>query len=217
MMPGVAAQPLGGSSVFSPTVLADADFMNEIYSVDGGTVLASDIIDKPARVGASGLEILNNDVDGVVSAIGDLLTKFLLVEWTVVIEYEEVADAATTHLLWMQETVDFHSVSIRRLSAFASNVMRGNDSSTISRNVTNTGPFTAGVHKVAMTRTEGVLSISTDGGTVDTNTTLNTTLNPLTTASFGGDPTDQSYNGCFIRKVTLYAPLDDIWLPSLSA
>ncbi|TIL34328.1 hypothetical protein [Mesorhizobium sp.] len=217
MMLGVLAARPPSSGTGPGTTLATLDFMNEVYVVNGVTLTAADVIDKPERVGAGGLEILDNDVGGVVSAIGDLLTEFLLVDWTIVIEWEEVANVDGSYLLWMQETVDFHSISIIRANAFQSNPMQAGDSSTISRNVDNTGPFTTGVHKVAVTRTNDRISISTDGSAVDSNTTPNTTLNVLTTASFGGDPTDQSYNGCFIRTVTLTAPVDDSLLPGLSA
>lgn len=208
MMPGVAAQPLGRHSSGGGGITNSwsFNFLDEVYTKNASPVVLADQIDKPERVGASGLEILDNDVDGVVSAIGDFLTDWLALDWKARFVYEEVADVATTYLLWMAEPVDFHSVAIRRLSAFASNVMRAEDAGLISRTVTNSGPFTAGVHTVEVTRTNGLISIRTDGGTTDTDLTPNATLNALMTASFGGDPTDQSYNGCFIRSIELSPP-----------
>ncbi|TGQ69508.1 hypothetical protein EN829_015090 [Mesorhizobium sp. M00.F.Ca.ET.186.01.1.1] len=220
MMPGVAAQPLRrqfAGGVDPADILADLDFLAETYAVHGATAVAADVIDKPARVGGSGLEILDNDVDGVVSAIGNFDSDWLTANWTSFIEWQEVADTASTYVLWMAETVDFHSVSIVRGSAFESNPVHAGDSSTITRHIDITGPFTAGIHRIAMTRTNGKVSVSVDGGAVQTNTTPNTTLNAMMTASFGGDPTDQSYNGCFIRKVKLMTPQADALLPALSA
>ncbi|RUU10765.1 hypothetical protein EOD10_20355 [Mesorhizobium sp. M7A.T.Ca.TU.009.01.3.2] len=215
MMPGVAAQPLGGRSVFSPTVLADADYIGGIYEIAGLPVAAADIIDKPARIGASGLEILDNDIDGVVSPIDDYLSLWLTLNWTVRIEWQELTTDGATYLLWMQEPEDGHSFLIERSTAFTGLRVDAHEASNITRDVpinTSHGP---GIHTIVVTRTDDRLSISCDGSAVVT-VLATPTMNPLTTVSFGGD-LEESFNGCFIRKVTLYAPLDDIWLPSLSA
>ncbi|ESY82449.1 hypothetical protein X740_04430 [Mesorhizobium sp. LNHC221B00] len=217
MMPGVAAQPLGGRSVFSPTVLADADYINEVYELAGSPVAAASIIDKPARIGVSGLEILNDDVDGVVAAIADYLALLLTLDWTVVIEWDELTTDGATYLLYLADVDDNHTFRIERSTAFTGLRVDAHEASFNTRNVeinTSHGP---GVHKIAVTRTNDFLSISCDGSAVVTQVVAPISMNPMATASFGGDPTDQSYNGTFIRKVTLYAPLADIWLPALSA
>jgi hypothetical protein len=216
MMPGVAAQPLGGRSVFSPTVLADADYINGIYELAGSSVAAAAIIDKPGRIGGSGLEILDNDVDGIVSPIGAYLSLWLTLNWTVRIEWQELTTDGATYLVWMTEPVDGHSFLIERSTAFTGLRVDAHEGSFNTRNVeidTSHGP---GVHVIVVTRTNDLLSISCDGSDVVTQVVAPISMNAMETASFGGDPTDQSYNGTFIRKVTLYAPLDDIWLPSLS-
>ncbi|WP_027037870.1 hypothetical protein [Mesorhizobium ciceri] len=214
MMPGVAAQPLGGRSVFSPTVLADADYIGGVYELAGSPLAASDIIDKPGRIGASGLEILDNDVDGIVSAIGDYLALLLTLNWTVVIEWEELTSSGYTELLLLEEFGNNHSMGIDRVGS-AGLPMQGYESGVQGREVNNTDTYGPGVHKVAFTSTVSGISMSTDGGAVSSDSSPRD-IDPLVAASFGG-PADGSYNGTFIRRVTLYAPLDDIWLPSLSA
>ncbi|TGQ95428.1 hypothetical protein EN851_07880 [Mesorhizobium sp. M8A.F.Ca.ET.208.01.1.1] len=221
MMPGIAAQPLVrrfGGGIDPADILADLDFLAETYAIHGASAVAADFIDKPGRVGASGLEILDNDVDGVVSAIGELLTDFLTMDWTIVIEWQELTTDGATYLLYMFEAPggDNHWLVIERSTAFTGLRVDAHEGSNITRHVeinTSHGP---GVHKIAVTRTNGFLSISCDGSAVDT-VVATPIMNPMATASFGGDPTDQSYNGTFIRKVKLMTPQADALLPALSA
>lgn len=93
-------------------------FLTEAYTVHGSTVTAADVIDKPDRVGASGLEIPLEDVDGVVSAIGDSLTDLLTMNWTVVIEWEELTTDGATYLLYLADVDNNHSIVIERSTAF---------------------------------------------------------------------------------------------------
>lgn len=67
-----------------------------------------------------------------------------------------------------------------------------------------------------MTRTNGFISMSCDGSDVVTQVVAPISMNPMATASFGGDPTDESYNNTFIRKMYLLPPRDDADLPGLS-
>lgn len=218
LWPSIAA--LSPPSGFTPPTGFDwsLDFLGEVYTNNGSPVTLADIIDKPARVGASGLEILDNDVDGVVSAIGDLLTDFLTMDWTVVIEWDELTSDDSTYLLYLFEAPggDNHWMVIERSNAFTGLRVDAHEGSNITRHVeinTSHGP---GVHKIAVTRTNGFLSVSCDGSAVDT-VVATPLMNPMATASFGGDPTDQSYNGTFIRTVALMAPVADAALPGLSA
>jgi hypothetical protein len=194
------------------------NFLTTTYTKNASSVTLSDIIDKPARVGASGLEILDNDVDGVVAAIGDLLTDFLLMDWTVVIEWEELTTDGVTYLLYLFEAPggSNHWLVIERSTAFTLLRVDAHEGSNITRHVEINTPHGPGVHKIAVTRTNGFLSVSCDGSAVDT-VVASPLMNPMATASFGGDPTDQSYNGTFIRTVTLTAPVADAALPALSA
>ncbi|WP_301004810.1 hypothetical protein, partial [Mesorhizobium sp.] len=85
------------------------DFINEVYTLNGAPVALADIIAKPERVGANGLEILDNDTDGSVSIIGALLTDLITAAWTVVIEFEKVAIGTLAELLFVGGD-DHHSI-----------------------------------------------------------------------------------------------------------
>ncbi|MER8923433.1 hypothetical protein [Mesorhizobium sp. M0802] len=188
------------------------DFLAETYTRLGETVMLADIIDKPERVGASGLEILDNDVNGSVSIVGDLLADLITADWTVVIEFEKVAIDTLAELLFLGDVDVNHTIGFD-----VYNSMQGYDSGFVVRQIENVGEYRSGVHKAAFTRTNAKVSISTDGSAVDTNTTPNTTLNPMVVAAFGGFPfPDESYDACFIRKFYLLPPQDDANLPGLS-
>lgn len=99
MMPGTAAEQLlftqaGGGSA----LVASIDFANDVYTVNGSTVVLSDIIDQPSRRSASGLSCKRTAVQGgggsaaVVRAIGVLLDVLLAADWTIVFEYETTTD-----------------------------------------------------------------------------------------------------------------------------
>jgi hypothetical protein len=193
--------------------LASLNFLTEVYTVHGATVTAADVIDKPARVGASGLEILDNDPDGSVLAIGDFLADLITADWTIVIEWEELTSADDTELIYICESVDHHHIAIDRTGP---GDIEGYASGSGVRLIANTGPFFTGVHKVAMTRKNAKVSMSTDGSSAATDTSSQT-INPMEVVSFGG-PADGSFNRTFIRTVTLYPPQDDdAVLPGLSA
>lgn len=215
--PSVAA--LAPPSGFIPPTGIDwsLDFLGETYTRNASPVILADIIDKPARVVASGLQILDNDVDGVVAAIGDLFTDFATMDWTVVIEWDELTTDGATYLLYLADASDNHSLVIERSTAFANLRVDVHESSFNSRSVeinTSHGP---GVHKIAVTRTNDRISMSCDGAAVVSDVAAPLSMNPMATASFGGDPNDQSYNGTYIRSVTLTAPVDDADLPGLTA
>ncbi|MER9005907.1 hypothetical protein NKI15_19950 [Mesorhizobium sp. M0862] len=190
------------------------DFLAETYTHLASPATLADIIDKPARVGASGLEILQEDADGVVSAIGDFLTDLLTLNWTIVIEWEELTSSFFTELLFLFEPGNHHSMAIDRFGSVGL-PMQGYESGVQGREVNNTDTFGPGVHKVAFTSTAiSGISMSTDGGTVSSDTSPRD-IDPMVTASFGGPP-DGSYNACFIRKMYLLPPRDDADLPGLS-
>lgn len=195
--------------------IASIDFVAGSYTVNGITKTAADIIDKPARVGASGLQILDDDMDGVVATIGDLLTVLLSANWTLVIEYQELATTYITSLL-----------NITDDGPGFSNTWAVDGKPAISRvdYAENTGSFREiqyaaslglGVHRVAVTRTSDKLAIAVDGATVQTYSASTTAT--FTSACFGGQVGGASYNGTYIRSLTVYDPQIDVALQSLSA
>jgi len=220
MMPGVAAQPLRrqfSGGIDPSDVLAEIDFVAGTYAVHGVSVTAADIIDKPERIGASGLEILDNDPDGVVSAIGDFMTDLLGMDWTVVIEWDEQTTDGATYLLYFVDAGLSQNLVIERSTAFANLRVDVSETSFNSRYVENTTSHGPGIHTIAVTRTEDRISMACDGSDVASNVAAPLSMNPMASASFGGDPNDASYNPTFIRKVKVYNPLNDAFLPGLSA
>lgn len=216
MMTGVAAQPLrrqfsgGGGGIDNSWSL---DFLNEVYMLNGSPVLLTDVIDKPERVGTSGLEILDNDADGSVLHLGALLTDVITANWTVVIEFEKAVSGGFSELLYVGDADVNHSIFVDLYTS-----MQGGDSGFVIRTIQNAGEYRSGVHKVAFTRTNALVGISTDGSAADVDTTLNDTLNPMAVAAFGGLPSpDGSYDACYIRKFELIPPVAASALPTLSA
>ena len=210
-MYGVIAQQTAGTVI--AVTGASIDFINEVYTIDGVGYAASDIIDKPGRVGASGLEILDDDADGVVEAIGDLQAAILTAHWTIVIEYEVLdPSAGFSTVLSMKDdessqTFEVYS-SDSDLEAYDNN---GDD----IREVAVTISSSAGIRRVAITRTTSELSIAGDGGAADTVTLPSVFI--ATSASFGGFVGGDSFEGCFIRTLDIMAPVDAAELPGLSA
>ncbi|MES0071945.1 hypothetical protein [Mesorhizobium sp. M0058] len=189
------------------------DFLNEVYTKDAGTVAIADIVDKPARVGASGLEILDNDVAGGVLAIGDLLIDLITVDWTIVIEWEELSGVDYTELIYIWESGNHHHFAIDNTG---SGTIDAYDTGSTIREIFDTGAYLTGVHKVALTRTDSLLSVSTDGNAVVTDASAQS-LDPQEIASFGGPNDGSSYKGFFIRSITLMAPVAYAALPGLSS
>lgn len=214
MMPGVAAQPLGRSSGGGGIGNSwSLDFLNEVYTKNGVLVLLADIVDKPGRVGASGLEILDNDINGGVFAIGDFLTDLITMNWTIVIEWQQLAGVDYTELFYIWESGSHHHLAIDNTGV---GTIDAYDSGPIVREIFNPGSYLTGNHKSALTRTDDNLSVSTDGSAVATDVSAQS-LNPMEIATFGGPEDGSSYKGLFVRKVRLIPPASTASLPTLSA
>lgn len=215
MMPGVAAQPLGRSSSGGGGGIDNSwslDFLNEVYTKNGSTVVLADIIDKPERVGASGLEVLDHNASGSIFAAGDLFTDLIALAWTIVIEWEELVDTDRTVLLYMED-FDGDELDIERDTG---NGMWAYGFGTGFRSVSDSGnEYGPGVHKVAVTYTGTQIAMSIDGLDTLVDTTPNV-MNPMATAVLGGFGAT-SKNPLYYRKVTLSAPVANSLLPSLTA
>jgi hypothetical protein len=197
------------------------DFINEVYTQDGGSVAIATIIDQPSKVDATdGLEILeDNDVDGVIVILGDLLTDILVMDWTMVIEWKTVDEDFALCLIYIDEDVDGHSLIVEPIF-FGTDRVLIQETGFIIRSVTPNGSIAAGNHKIALTRQQGLLSASLDGGTVVTTSTVYSYPaqgNAPNRAGFGGPVGDFSFNNCFIRRVDLMPAVDNGDLPGLSA
>jgi hypothetical protein len=210
---GIAATGLSGEPPAGPAW--SLDFMSEVYTNNGTPVAIATIIDKPARVGASGLEILDHDPDGAVQALGDLFDDLALLNWTIVIEWQELTTSGRTHLLGMFEDTNNDELLIERTNV---EDVQAYGWGSAFRGVLNSGTgdqYGTGFHKTAVTYTDTKISISTDGSAVETDTTANT-MNPMQVAYFGGRGEAASVNPTFLLTVTLTEPVTDAELPGLS-
>ncbi|MBZ9705396.1 hypothetical protein LB543_01460 [Mesorhizobium sp. ESP7-2] len=137
-------------------------------------------------------------------------------DWTIVIEWEELTSDGATYLLYLLDVDNDHSFLIERSTAFTGLRVDVREGSFNSRDIeidTSHGP---GVHKIAVTRTNSFISMSCDGSDVVTLVAAPISMNPMVKALFGGD-WEGSFNGTFIRKMKLITPQNDAFLPALSA
>ncbi|WP_217577312.1 hypothetical protein [Mesorhizobium sp. GbtcB19] len=217
MIPGVAAQPLGRRTSDSGPAITNSwslNFLTGTYLKNGSPVALSDICDKPERVGVNGLEILDNDTDGSVLMLGDLLADMVVAGWTVIVEFEKVTIGTLAELVFVcDEDVINHSIY---LDVYTS--MQAGDIGFSIRNASNDGEFRSGVHKAAFTRTNLLLAVSTDGSDASIDGSANTTLNPMVVATWGGLPSPrESYDAVYIRTFDLIPPVGAGGLPALTA
>lgn len=206
----------GRQSDTGPVTLGAIDFVNGVYAIDGSTYAASDIVDKPDRIGASGLEILEDDFDGVVEAIGPLLALLVSANWSLVLEYQELTSTFSTNPIWLGDAPAFeNTLYIERRSPGAGLLMEASETTNILREVQVSGPFGPAVYKVGLTRTPSKLALCVDGGGVEAQILPQSLA--ATRCGFGGEPSQASGNGTFIRSLTVYAPLADAQLQALTA
>lgn len=192
---------------------ASINFLTESYVINGVSYTAADIIDKPGRVGAGGLEILDEDPDGIVTILGPLLAALVPLNWTIVLEYfEDPIEYFIVPLVIQNEGTEF--VFIDRVDETAFEVF---ESSSGSRTVQATADLSAGVHRLAITRTDYHMAISVDGSAVGSSDVFQDIT--VYQAAFGGfaEGGIYSYGGCMIRTLDIMAPVDDSDLPALSA
>ncbi|MER9355573.1 hypothetical protein NKI61_20085 [Mesorhizobium sp. M0514] len=218
MMPGVAAQPLrrsssgGGGGITNSWSL---DFINEVYTLNGSPVTLADIIDKPERVGASGLEILDHDAAGSIFSLAGWLAdlaEFVAIGGTIYIEWESLSAGDRDVPLYMEEDTDANSFDIERtFPGFMRTYASGSD----YRGVDTDTDFGPGVHKIAVTYTPSFIAMSIDGADALVDTTPNV-MQPMMRAILGGFEAS-SNNGLYYRRITLTAPVANSLLPGLTA
>lgn len=216
MMLGIVAGNRGRQTGGGLPTLASANFLTGVYSVGGSPVTAADVVDQPELIGASGLAVPS--ADDVVGIIGGFLTVLAAADWTLVLEYEDSGESGTCFVLAITSASpswdDF--IQIQRRSSGSGRVMEAYDEDGDARFVQDADSHGAGVHKIALTRTNERCVMSVDGDAVEADETGNFSLS-LTSAAFGGLPDDFTNSGCNIRKLDVYATQDDSLLPVLSA
>jgi hypothetical protein len=220
----VAAQGSGQGQAPPAWVPADAilalDFVNGRYWTGGSVeAAAADVINHPDLVTANGLELRFADEstagDVVTDIIGDALAILLMLDWTLVIEYERLDDTSQPLLLEMDDDPPSgHTLMIYTGSGFLT--AADATPSDFGRIISADDQSPAGIHRVAVTRTDSHLAISVDGSAAKS---PDETLSGLAVerAALGGEPGDFLFDECNIRSLTVYPAQIDSALPELSA
>jgi hypothetical protein len=225
MIPGVVASQgiaaSGGGSV-PEGALVHLDFINGLYFVEGTDPPAvGDVLDHPEWIGAGGLELrFANETTigtGIAHVLGDALTTLLTANWTAVIEFETLADDGSEHVFSVQSAAPLWEDAMwaRADNSSFIGVFETNGGIT-SREINAAGLVSAGVHRIAITRTDAKLAVSVNGATATVDSTSSPSFVPET-ATFGSYHGDWLSNEVNIRSLTVYAPRADADLPSLSA
>lgn len=212
MIPAIAAQMMNGSGGGRE---AFVDFVNGVYSINGATVTAADVIDNPSRVGVDGLFINSNEEDGTVGIIGGLLTRLLELNWTLVLEVEMLDADFAARLLGMRNGDDFFQIN-RRDSGDSLAMLVQDVAFSFRENLDTTG-YGIGIHKIAVTMTPTLLATSVDGnGAVsDTNPMAVTSLVDAAFGDYFGETF--ATNDFYVRSLNIIDPVEAAGLPALSA
>ncbi|QKC83285.1 hypothetical protein [Mesorhizobium sp. NZP2077] len=212
MMPGVAAQPLGHRSIADDTLLT-FDPVNGIYSVAGVAVAAGDIVDQPELI-VAGVGLVIAESGNVVAIVGAALDYLLTANWTASVGWDHFEGNGNIYPL-VVSAADDDTIQLRRY-AF-SFVMDAQDfTGGNNREATDVTVVGAGVHKVAVTRTDAELAFSIDGRAVVSDSSSSFAITP-TGAALGGYPGDVVFDAITIRSFRVWLPKDSSLLPALSA
>ncbi|CDX26627.1 hypothetical protein MPL3356_60471 [Mesorhizobium plurifarium] len=197
------------------SMLASADFINEVYSVAGSPVTLADIVDTPGALTAFGLEMPYGDFP--IGIIGDFLATLTSMDWTILIGYSEDTDDDVTTILGIATNALDQGITLRRLAQVDNLNMQASDFNSTPASRTVTDPryhHFANLHQIALTRADGRLSMSVNG---DPLVTVGTSLTATAeAAAFGGLPGDTTTNGGSIRFIHVWAPMADSALQDLS-
>jgi len=222
MIPGIVAAQVAGLSNSSVPfgALIHLDFLNGIY-FDGELTAPEDVIDHPEWIGEGGLEIRaaneTTEGSGVAHFIGNALELLMWMEWTIVIEYEELEADGATRILVMQDFGDFLMVERENTGeGLGITVDDFDDLGSIYRAVNDGTPRTEGIHRIAFTRTAEHLAASVDGDAVIEDATVSAGVS-VVNATIGAGDGEFLFNDLNFRSITLYPPVSNADLPSLSS
>lgn len=219
MMPGVAAQPVGrhGGGGALPGDVASARFLTGVYSVGASSVTAGDVVDQPGLITANGLEVPSGDTP--IAMLGDFLATLTSGNWTVRIEYEQISGRSV--LFVVADTDDLSGetyIGLERGSGSPAYPNAYDNNPVDGRSIVDfASPLNAGIHCIALTRTDAKIAMSVNGGAVVSDISTSFSVSGLAFGAFGGFPGDFTANACNIRSIDVYTAQDDSQLPVLSA
>lgn len=203
--------------------LASIDFVNGIYTVNGASQTAAQVVNLTGRItGGSGLSII---AGSPCQLLNSLLTVLLTADWTLVTEFNATTTSSSLGLsLFLLDVLDAglsNDISVatvgRFTTSFASAVLfEGNGITT--READGNISVGLGVHKIACTVTDAGIAISMDGEAVvgdNTPMSISSWTSPPTQVQVASGNNTGSSDG-FIRKFTMYSPVSNSLLPALS-
>lgn len=215
--------------VSAPDPFGSLDFVNGVYTLDGVSLTAADVVAHPEYIVAQGLQDTDfpTYADGnSVDIIGDFRDAMLSGERTVLVEYEELTSSGQSIPLSIQNGALTHVWQLTRNNSAGDNALIYDKTADPQRDINTqfTDPVISGlvqgIHKFAVTRTTARLRASINGSAVlvpvfgtDTSQAGFT----ATTVSVGGFSADAASNDLYLRKLQIWEPLDDEFLPILSA
>lgn len=195
------------------------DFQNGVYRVDGVNVAVSTLLDRVDTIDNSGLNCDWYQVAAPFQLQATALAAIADREWTVVIElYHREYSTGNVFFAAEDGQTDWAFLwgEIRGVSG-VTNVY--DQAASVYRDLQVTTPaLGATVMKFAITRSITRLSVSANGGAVETNTTNSVYMPMFDIMSLGGfvDDTFFDFDG-YIRSVIFYPPIDDADLPARSS
>jgi hypothetical protein len=165
-----------------------ADFINGGYLANGIAVAAADVVANPELIGVDGLKVgLDNDYE-IVPIIGDFLTVLLTANWTFLVEFELTDGfvAAPVYVIDDAGGADFKFAASFN-GDYPTYVWDSVESGSL-REAIDENARGAGIHQIAVTRTQTKLAISIDHEPVISNTTdVGAITGTVAAAQFGGD------------------------------
>lgn len=199
--------------------LGSLDFVNGIYSYGGSSLTAADVIDQTGWIGSGGLEIPASQ-PAAAKLLGDFATQVLTCQWTIVAEVEITEEFSGTAAYILTAQASDPTYFIQLDYDFAEWELSDEDNSNSRFTFDDANAISTGIHKVAVTRTDAGLSMSVAGNAVvnDNSSSLilpspgHAMINPY----LGGGPTGTGHT-INIRSISIYDPVNDSILPTLSS
>jgi hypothetical protein len=236
MLLGVLAQETEGTVGGAPsTAFATADFVNGAYDYNGSTLTASNVVNNTGVITGSGLHLVAGATP--VYFLNQFRTKLFTFDWTILLELNiDVFTGNEMRVLHVgSETVSFgyqNDVKVVVWGDYEAEDHNGDypgtppgTGSSVDRYIADsTNAETNAIHKLGVTRTDAMISLSVDGYPVHT---LNS---PTFSINFGAGATDANAavggwrwagetisNTFYLRSLKIYdPPLSNVALVALT-
>lgn len=218
MLIGITVKP----RPFTPPIEASSsigsfDFVNGVYTWNGVTLTAADVIDQTGWITVNGLEVPAGAGAGAELLYPAAQTFLADCQFTMVIEAEILSTGFSPISYFFTAANAGQAFFIE--TGFASDwYLTANDGNTNPFADDSVHSISTGVHKLAITQVDANSSVSVNGNSVHTDavgTSLPVVGFPMVDFFIGGYSTGTG-KAVNIRKLSIYDPVADAGLPSLS-